>query len=772
MDVYSRLNVHLEAVFEDTDNVCICTRVQLRDYPYRYNNQESYNENFNEYEYNYSEEEYTSGEDPIMPFEGEFQDDMEIMKSMGLPLSFGRKKQKKEKQRDSSDIYTSDSNIENSLKNSDMDCMIPARDISSDNIDAEWEKYWALHGETIVLNSWIQKYKDYLNPDYFKNASIPFNLNNMSDQFQAMTFNDNIVETSENVNDEHCSLRSSLVKEDIDSVQANIKTDVSENKNSSGDTLNGSEHRDDTKNSDSNGISNEFCNSIMNNDSEFLEVINSLKLMNPYMEEKEYGNSNGKEYDNMFKITKPLEDVKDADSISEAMWAELWDKHNQEQHDYHYKLFKDEYLNKNYIDGITEDFHAVEENCNSEMCNVCDEKYYINKCDFCGKQNCDFCIPRDCEQYYDDCYELPLNQDVANDINNIVLDLPNSDCETNQSMDLHEKDLIPPESNLISDKPIFTGSISGESLEITRTADDSDDGPLEIPTKIKRKIKKAHKKRRHKRKFNVKHPSQTNILHDPQGFNKSFLEDEHESEEMKRYVNEDISSSQDEKEQLQGPMPEACENEECMPDSSNKALNKYWHQRYRLFSLYDEGIQLDEESWFSVTPEKIAQHIAERCACGIIVDAFCGAGGNTIQFAHTCNHVIAIDIDPKKVEMAKNNAKVYGVDQYIDFIVGDFFSIAPSLKADVVFLSPPWGGPEYLNEQEYDISRIEPDIYKTIEAAQKITKNVALFVPRNTIVNQLARLAGDGNNVEIEQNVLNKKVKTITAYYGELVQNE
>lgn len=40
--------------------------------------------------------------------------------------------------------------------------------------------------------------------------------------------------------------------------------------------------------------------------------------------------------------------------------------------------------------------------------------------------------------------------------------------------------------------------------------------------------------------------------------------------------------------------------------------------------------------WYSVTPEKIAKHIAERSACGIVVDGFCGAGGNTIQFAKTC----------------------------------------------------------------------------------------------------------------------------------------
>ena len=37
-----------------------------------------------------------------------------------------------------------------------------------------------------------------------------------------------------------------------------------------------------------------------------------------------------------------------------------------------------------------------------------------------------------------------------------------------------------------------------------------------------------------------------------------------------------------------------------------------------------------------MTPERIAQHIADRMVKqkgAIILDAFCGAGGNTIQFA-------------------------------------------------------------------------------------------------------------------------------------------
>jgi len=67
----------------------------------------------------------------------------------------------------------------------------------------------------------------------------------------------------------------------------------------------------------------------------------------------------------------------------------------------------------------------------------------------------------------------------------------------------------------------------------------------------------------------------------------------------------------------------------------SKRTAKYWYQRYRLFSRYDEGIKMDEEGWFSVTPESIAQHQATRMCSGegLIIDAFTGVGGNAIQMA-------------------------------------------------------------------------------------------------------------------------------------------
>ncbi|KAG8034799.1 hypothetical protein G9C98_007875 [Cotesia typhae] len=206
---------------------------------------------------------------------------------------------------------------------------------------------------------------------------------------------------------------------------------------------------------------------------------------------------------------------------------------------------------------------------------------------------------------------------------------------------------------------------------------------------------------------------------------------------------------------------------------NDRELMKYWVKRYRLFSRFDQGIKLDRESWFSVTPEKIAMHIAERCRCDTIVDAFCGAGGNTIQFAFTCERVIAIDIDEDKIELARNNARIYGVQDRIEFIVGDFFKLADKLAADVVFLSPPWGGPKYAHDDTFNLDNIlsphgGAELFNT---AQQITNNISYFLPRNIDTIQLAILAGPGGGVEVEQNFLDRKLVALTAYFGELLKD-
>ncbi|KAK9281930.1 hypothetical protein L1049_004838 [Liquidambar formosana] len=205
-------------------------------------------------------------------------------------------------------------------------------------------------------------------------------------------------------------------------------------------------------------------------------------------------------------------------------------------------------------------------------------------------------------------------------------------------------------------------------------------------------------------------------------------------------------------------------------DGVSPLVEKYWFQRYDLFSRYDEGIKMDEEGWFSVTPEEIAIRHAERSGGGSVIDCFTGVGGNAIQFARRCYSVVAIDIDPQKVELASNNAKIYGVESYIDFIIGDFFELAPSLKGDVVFISPPWGGPSYKAVDNFTLDLLKPkDGYSVFQAAQRITPNVIMFLPRNVDLHQveeLSWLSSPPLNIEIEENYVQSKLKGLTIYFG------
>ena len=68
-----------------------------------------------------------------------------------------------------------------------------------------------------------------------------------------------------------------------------------------------------------------------------------------------------------------------------------------------------------------------------------------------------------------------------------------------------------------------------------------------------------------------------------------------------------------------------------------------------------------------------------------MVDAFAGVGGNAIQFALTCDRVIAVELCLQRLTIARHNAKVYGVAHKIEFICGDFLQLAPSLKVGMLF---------------------------------------------------------------------------------------
>jgi trimethylguanosine synthase len=195
-------------------------------------------------------------------------------------------------------------------------------------------------------------------------------------------------------------------------------------------------------------------------------------------------------------------------------------------------------------------------------------------------------------------------------------------------------------------------------------------------------------------------------------------------------------------------------------------LDKYWAQRHRLFSRYDDGVWLEDDAWFSATPEVISAHIAGRLGGrGVVaVDACCGAGGNTVQLALRCSLVIAIDCDSARLAMAQHNCAIYGVSHKVEFILGDVFAVLPLLSADVVFVGPPWGGPEYSLLPEFPLSAMPMDVGRLFRLAGSVSTLglVAAVLPRNVCWRSV--LDCWEGEVELEANVLDSKLKLCTAY--------
>ena len=89
--------------------------------------------------------------------------------------------------------------------------------------------------------------------------------------------------------------------------------------------------------------------------------------------------------------------------------------------------------------------------------------------------------------------------------------------------------------------------------------------------------------------------------------------------------------------------------------------------------------------------------------------------------------------------------------------------------ADVLFLSPPWGGPQYLEAAVFDLDAPLVGGLSTaglLRLGLGLADGVVAFLPRNTDPEALAAALGGGVAVEVEANFLNGKLKTVTVYLG------
>jgi len=166
-----------------------------------------------------------------------------------------------------------------------------------------------------------------------------------------------------------------------------------------------------------------------------------------------------------------------------------------------------------------------------------------------------------------------------------------------------------------------------------------------------------------------------------------------------------------------------------------------------------EGLQL-------ATPEIVAKYIAKRLKTDTIADLGCGIGGQVIFFAKECRKVYAIDNDPEKLQYAKENCRLYGVDN-VEFILGDALSAQVKEKvsdADIIFSDPA----RPLSEKERTLESLKPPITEIIRIYSDIIPDLAFHAPPQMPPERLKL------DCECEYLSLNGQLNRLTLYMGSL----
>jgi len=142
--------------------------------------------------------------------------------------------------------------------------------------------------------------------------------------------------------------------------------------------------------------------------------------------------------------------------------------------------------------------------------------------------------------------------------------------------------------------------------------------------------------------------------------------------------------------------------------------NEEWiaERRRRLWSEQSESVtsllQVDNVAMYSVTEEISATRMAKILAWwvgtkAIVTDATACVGGNTAALAKIFSKVNAVEISSPRIEMLQNNLTVLGIRDKVTIYENDYTKIYKSIKQDVVFLDPPWGGPNYKQMRYIDL---------------------------------------------------------------------
>jgi 16S rRNA G966 N2-methylase RsmD len=127
-----------------------------------------------------------------------------------------------------------------------------------------------------------------------------------------------------------------------------------------------------------------------------------------------------------------------------------------------------------------------------------------------------------------------------------------------------------------------------------------------------------------------------------------------------------------------------------------------------------------------------------------IIDSTACIGGDSLSFSKYFKHVLSIEKDKTHFEILESNIKICETDN-IKIIHNDFISYIENEKLyksyQILFIDPPWGGPDYKNVDKLDLfmynnQNIKINIKTIINSYIDKFKYIVLKCPNNFYLNK------------------------------------
>lgn len=156
-------------------------------------------------------------------------------------------------------------------------------------------------------------------------------------------------------------------------------------------------------------------------------------------------------------------------------------------------------------------------------------------------------------------------------------------------------------------------------------------------------------------------------------------------------------------------------------------------------------LQISRIGLYSISPEYISNLLLNKIYKHfpninnlVITEANGGIGGDSIVLSKICKHLNVIELDKLHSNIINNNLKVYKRKSFKVYNE-DYTKIYNTLKQDIVYFDPPWGGINYKLLKTLDLYLSSINIVDIIINLIKINKDLSIIMkaPYNYNINKL-----------------------------------